>query len=150
MATDDRWIFGHALNVENPQVGKFERNTLYSKLTLVSGTPLQHNWVLAAVPAPNATEGWRVARVMVRVATTGQAGFFDKVGVRDGERLVHSFEDLNIGPQPNWVTLSFDLPPSAATLIKFGLGVSIHVSSVPTALGPHEFRFVSVGAAFVR
>jgi hypothetical protein len=136
--------------VENPQVGKFERNTLYSKLTLVSGTPLQDNWVLAAVPAPNVTEGWRVARVMVRVATAGQAGFFDKVGVRDGERLVHSFEDLNIGPQSGWVTLSFDLPPSPAIPIKFGLGVSIHMSSVPTALGPHEFRFVSVGATFVR
>jgi hypothetical protein len=61
---------------------------------------------------------------------------------------VHSFEDLNIGPQPSWVTLFFDLPESA--VIKFGLGVSIHVSSLPTALGPHEFRFVSVGATYVQ
>src|SRR5262245_12861480 len=138
MATDARWIFGHSLNVEDPHVGTFDRSTLYSKLTLVSGTPLQQNWVLAAIPGANATEGWRLDKVMVRFATIGNAGFIDKVGVRDGERLVHSFDNLNIGPQSGWTTVTFDLPLSGANSIQFGLGVAIHVSSLPTSLGPHE------------
>jgi hypothetical protein len=148
MPTDERWVFGHALNVENPQVGKFERKTLYSQLTLVSGTPVQTNWVLAAVPTPNVTEGWRVARVMVRVVILGRSGGIDKVGVRDGEREYHEFNE-SIGPQPNWVTLSFDLP-LAKPNIQFGLGVSIHAFAAPTSLGPNDFRFVSVGALFAR
>ena len=148
MATDERWIFGHALTVENPQVGTFVRNTLYSKLTLMSGSPVQHNWLLAAVPAPNVTEGWRISAIMLRFTTIGNAGFLDKVGVRDGEQTVHGFENLNIGPQPNWTTLTWPLP--SARPFKFGLGVAIHVSAVPTALGPIEFRVVGVGLTFTR
>jgi hypothetical protein len=133
--------------VENPQVGKFERNTLYSKLTLVTGTPVQTNWVLAAVPGPNVAEGWRVARVMARVTISPPAGFIDKVVVRDGERPLHEFKQ-NIGPQSTWVTLFFDLPQDPVIRIEFGLGVAIHVSSEPANLGKHDFRFVSVGALF--
>ena len=46
MATDQRWMFGHALNVENPQVGTFPRSTLYAKLTLVEA---QDNATVAAL-----------------------------------------------------------------------------------------------------
>ena len=95
MATDERWIFGHALHVENRQVGTFVRSTLYSKLTLVE---TQSNWLLAAVPAPNVTEGWRISGVMLRYTIRGRAGLIDKVGLRDGEQTVHSFEGLNAGP----------------------------------------------------
>ena len=71
MATDERWVFGHALNVENPQVGKFERKTLYSQLTLVSGTPLQSNWVLHRTHS-KCHRRLESARVMVRVVILRQ------------------------------------------------------------------------------
>jgi hypothetical protein len=77
--------FGHALNVENPQVGTFSRSTLYSKLTLVEA---QANWLLASVPTPNVTEGWRISAVLLRYTIRGRAGVIDKVGLRDGEQLV--------------------------------------------------------------
>jgi hypothetical protein len=89
MAIDERWTFGHALHVENRQVGTFTRSTLYSKLTL---DETQDNWLLAAVPAPGVSEGWRISGVNLRYTIRGRAGVIDKVGVRDGERVVHSFE----------------------------------------------------------
>jgi hypothetical protein len=93
MAIDERWIFGHALHVENRQVGTFARSTLYSKLTLDEA---QDNWLLAAVPAPGVSEGWGISAVNLRYTIRGRAGVIDKVGVRDGERVVHSFEGLSV------------------------------------------------------
>ena len=149
MATDERWIFGHALHVENRQVGTFVRSTLYSKLTLVE---TQNNWLLAAVPAPSVTEGWRISAIMLRYTIRGRAGVIDKVGLRDGEQTVHSFEGLNLGPIAGWQSLN--LPLSPAVPFKFGLGVSIHANYPdnfdPQPLGPAEFLFVSVGLGFVR
>jgi hypothetical protein len=149
MAIDERWIFGHALHVENRQVGTFARNTLYSKLTLDEA---QDNWLLAAVPAPGASEGWRISGVNLRYTIRGRAGVIDKVGVRDGERVVHSFEGLNVGPIASWQTLN--LPLSPAVPFQFGLGVSIHANYPdnfdPQPLGPSEFLFVSVGLTFTR
>jgi hypothetical protein len=149
MATDQRWVFGHALNVENPQAGTFSRSTLYCKLTLVE---TQDNWLLASIPTPNVTEGWRISSVLLRYTIRGRAGVIDKVGLRDGEQLVHSFEGLNVGPAAGWQTLTLPLsPPRAFT---FGLGVSIHANYPdnfdPQPLGPAEFLFVSVGLGFVR
>jgi hypothetical protein len=149
MATDQRWIFGHALHVENRQVGTFSRSTLYSKLTLVE---TQSNWLLASIPTPNVTEGWKISAVMLRYTIRGRAGLIDKVGLRDGEQLVHSFDGLNVGPAAGWQTLN--LPLSPAMPFKFGLGVSIHANYPdnfdPQPLGPAEFLFVSVGLGFVR
>jgi hypothetical protein len=149
MATDQRWIFGHALHVENRQVGNFSRSTLYSKLTLVE---TQSNWLLASIPTPNVTEGWKISAVMLRYTIRGRAGLIDKVGVRDGEQVVHSFEGLNVGPAAGWQTLN--LPLSPAIPFRLGLGVSIHANYPdnfdPQPLGPAEFLFVSVGLGFVR
>lgn len=149
MPTDERWIFGHALHVENQQMGTFSRSTLYSKLTL---NEAQDNWLLAAIPTPNITENWQISAVMLRYTIRGRAGQIDKVGLRDGEQLLHSFEGLTVGPVAGWQTLN--LPLSPAKGFKFGLGVSIHANYPddfdPMILGPAEFLFVSVGLGFIR
>src|SRR5262245_50776980 len=125
MANDERWIFGHALHVENRQVGTFTRNTLYSELELTPAQPAQDNWVLASVPTPNVTEKWQISAVMLRYAIIGHAnGIIDKVGLRDGEHLVWSFEGLNVGPGSGWQTLNLALP--SPRTFSFGLGISIH------------------------
>jgi hypothetical protein len=151
MATerDERWIFGHALHVENPAGGTFALSTLYSKLTLVE---TQSNWVLASVPTPNVTQGWKIAGVMLRYSIRGRAGVIDKVGLRDGDQTVHSFENLNHGPVAGWQTLALTLPSPKA--FRFGMGVSIHAAYPdnfdPMPLGPSEFLFASVGLAFLK
>jgi hypothetical protein len=149
MTTDQRWIFGHALNIENPQVGTFSRSTLHSKLTLAE---TQDNWLLASIPTPNVTEGWKISSIMLRYTIRGRAGGIDKVGLRDGEQLVHFFEGLTAGPIAGWQTLTLPLSPTRT--FKFGLGVSIHASYPdnfdPAPLGPTEFLFASVGLGFVR
>jgi hypothetical protein len=146
---DERWTFGHALNVENPSVGTFLRSTLHAKIIL---TETQSNWVLASVPTPNVTKGWRISSVLLRYTIRGRAGHIDKVGLRDGDQLVHSFEGLNVGPAASWQTLT--LPLSPARKFRFGLGVSIHVDYPdnfdPQPLGPSEFLFASVGLGFVK
>jgi hypothetical protein len=150
MATerDERWIFGHALHQEDPGVSSFTRSTLYSKASLAG----ESGWILAAVPTPNATEGWKIASVMLRYTIKGGAGYIDKVGVRDGDRLVHSFEGLTVGLVQGWQTLTLQLPePEKFT---YGVGVSIHlqysdfldVGQDRTA----EFLFASVGLGFVK
>jgi|SRR6185312_10656226 hypothetical protein len=155
MATDERWVFGHALHVENRQVGTFERSTLYSRLTLREG---QSNWLLAAVPAPNVTEGWLISAVKVRYTLAGgeggagQPGLIDAVGIRDGEAVVTSFENLTAGSVTGWQNLELSL---GGAHYRFGLAVSIH-ANYPVPLGttqvlpPVEYRVVGVGLAFTR
>ena len=126
---DERWTFGHAFNVENPDMGDFERNTLYSKITLTKNgdpySPTQSNWVLASIPTPNATEGWKISSVMLRYTIIGKPGIIDKVVLRDGDLEVHSFENLTVGPISGWQTLTLSLPQPKT--FQFGLGVGIHV-----------------------
>jgi len=146
---DERWTFGHALNVESSSGGTFSRSTLYSKLTLLE---TQHNWLLASVPTPNVTEGWKIAGVMLRYSIRGRAGLIDKIGLRDGDQTIHSFENLNNGPIAGWQTLSLPLTPTRT--FRYGLGVAIHASYPdnfdPMPLGPTEFLIASVGLAFVK
>lgn len=152
MAADERWVFGHALNVESPTQGVLSRSTLYGKLTL---KVQQQNWLLAAVPTPNVTEGWRVSAVMVRYViknSSSGGGLIDKVGLRDGENTVHEFANLTAGAAPTWQTLTLTMPSPAP--FKFGLGVSIHASNVfatdppPNAIA--DIEIVGVGLRFVR
>lgn len=151
MATDrdERWTFGHALHVEDPGVGVFARSTLYSKVTLLEA---QSDWVLASVPTPNVTEGWKIASVMLRYTIRGRAGLIDKVGLRDGDQTIYTFEGLDIGPVAGWQTLTLPLPE--AWKFTYGVGVSIHVNYPdnfdPQPLGPAEFLFASVGLGFVK
>jgi hypothetical protein len=149
---DERWTFGHALNVEDPNTGIFERSTLYSKIT-INLNPFS-NWVLASIPTPNVTKGWRISSVMLRYTIPGQIGFtgsIDKIIVRDGNEIVAEFENLKIWANAGWETLTLNLPQSKT--FKFGLGVGIHVilnlpDEVP--VGPSEIRFASVGLGFVK
>jgi hypothetical protein len=154
MATDERWSFGHALNVENPNVGVFSRSTLYAKLTL---GPLNENWLLASIPGPNATQGWKVSSVKIRYVIKannpegGSGGVIDKVGLRDGEVLLHEFLNLTAGPIDAWQTLSLPLPSPSS--FKFGLGVSIHANFPGFDLPPNgrvDFLVVGVGLGFVQ
>jgi hypothetical protein len=144
---DERWIFGHALNVEDPNVGIFKRSTLYSSITL---KPKESNWVLASIPAPNLTKGWKVGAIALRYHIIGEVANIDKIGLRDGDQEVYSFENLLIGPVAGWQSVGLSISPSVP--FQFGLGVSIHVTHlVPEMLGPPvvEFRFASVGLGFV-
>lgn len=152
MATDERWIFGHTLNVESSTEGTLSRSTLYGKLTL---KVQQQNWLLAAVPAPNVTEGWKVSAVMIRFVIKNNSfgsGLIDKVGVRDGESVVHEFDGLTAGAAATWQTLTLQMPSPVP--FKFGLGVSIHASNVfgtdppPSAIS--DIQIVGVGLRFVR
>lgn len=149
MPSQERWIFGHALHVESPQVGTFSRFTLYSELAL---TRTQQNWLLASVPAPNVTGGWSVSAVMLRYTIQGKIGAIDKVGLRDGDQLVHAFEPLNAGPITDWETMTLTLP--SPRKFQFGLGVSIHATCESfediNLFPPTEFRFASVGLGFVQ
>jgi hypothetical protein len=145
MAYDERWVFGNALNVENPQGGAFVINTLYSQLTLAEG---EENWVLAAVPGPNITEGWSVTAVLLRYSIVG--GIIDKIGVRDGDIEVYSLENQFIADtNGGWQTATFPIPSTPT--ISMGLGVSLHVTGIgvpPTFI--NDLRFASIGLAFYR
>jgi hypothetical protein len=156
MATDERWVFGNALNVEYPPGipnqptgtgyagGQFLINTLYSRLTLGES---DENWVLAAVPGPNITEYWSVTAVMLRYSFVG--GIIDKIVVRDGDSEVYSLENQFIGPTNGWQTATF--PISTPTSISFGLGVSLHVTGISAPPGGfNDLRFASIGLAFYR
>lgn len=131
-------------------VGKnHARSMLHSKLTL---NEAQDNWLLGSTPTPNATEGWRISSVLLRYTIRGRAGVIDRVGLRDGENPVHSYDGLAAGPIAGWQTMT--LPLSPPRTFSFGLGVSIHANYPdnfdPQPLGPAEFLFVSVGSGFSR
>ena len=149
MATQQSWVFGHGLHVEDPGTGDFKRSTLYSSLTLERN---ESNWVLAAVPAPTGSPSWQVTAIMVRFYTPGRIGI-DKVGIRDGERPVASFEDLSVSDQTastDWQTLR--LPLSAPSPFEYGLGVGVHVvhsvAEYESGINPMEIRIVGVGVEF--
>lgn len=147
---DERWTFGTSLNVENPQVGEFKHTTLYTSIKLAPG---QHNFVMTSVPSPNVLERWRVKSVMLRYRITGNgAGVIDKIGIRDGNESIHSFENLLIGTNNSWETLRLELPCPRA--FRFGLDVSIHVFYDPGFGGPTQhptpFHFASIGLEFTK
>ncbi|MDA4126866.1 MAG: hypothetical protein OK452_06665 [Thaumarchaeota archaeon] len=166
---DERWTFGHALNVEDPTVGTFIRTTQYSKISLWVN---DSNWVLASIPTPNVTKGWKISSVMLRYTIRGLGwndigdlldlppelppgatgpGVIDKIVIRDGDETVHEFEGLHLTKIKDWETLTLALPQSKQ--FKFGLGVSIHVFYEGPVGGddvPAEILFASVGLGFVK
>jgi hypothetical protein len=152
---DERWTFGTSLNVEDPAAGTFRRLTLYSSIALVSG---QNNWILASVPTPNVVLGWKVKAIMLRYRISpsnpelGIGGRIDKIGIRDGDKLLHEFDGLNLGPITNWQTLRQELPNPLN--FQFGLGVLVHVD-FPSNIGATDqtqstFYFASIGLEFVK
>jgi murein tripeptide amidase MpaA len=148
-AVDERWTFGTSLNVENPTVGQFKHTTLYTSIILAPG---QHNFVMTSVPSPNVVEGWKIKSVMLRYRITAGAGVIDKIGIRDGNESIHSFENLLIGVNNAWETLKLELPCPKS--FKFGLDVSIHVFYDPGFGGPQPpptpFQFASIGLEFTK
>src|ERR1022692_917509 len=125
---DERWTFGHALHVEDPNVGNFIHAALYSRLSLGVN---QSNWVLASIPTPNVTQGWKISSIMLRYTirgfawnlvggahtadgspVTGGPGIIDKIGIRDGDVSVHEFGGLQLTfiTGGGWETLALPLP----------------------------------------
>jgi hypothetical protein len=147
---DERWTFGTSLNVEKPTVGEFKHSTLYTSIVL---TPGQDNFVMTSVPAPNVLEGWSIKSVMLRYRITGDGGgIIDKIGIRDGNESIYSFENLLIGTNNAWETLKLELP--CPRPFRYGLDVSIHVFYDAGFGGPTQhptpFQFVSIGLEFIK
>jgi hypothetical protein len=148
MATQQSWVFGHGLNVENPETGEFRRSTLYSSLTLARN---ESNWLLAAVPAPTGSPNWQVTAILVRYHFPG-LGRIDSVGIRDGERPVFGRSDLNVVATPNAGWEMLRLPLDAPAPFEYGLGVGVHVlhsvAEYESGINPMEIRIVGVGVEF--
>jgi DNA-binding beta-propeller fold protein YncE len=153
---EERWVYGSALHVENPAVGRF--SVLGTMTTIELGTN-QHNWLICSIPAPNVLDGWKVRAVMIRYnirrPDSRGLGIIDKIGIRNGNLDVARFEGLTIGPnsiepQENWEVRKLVLPRPGD--FKFGLGVTIHVlfpqiSPIPP---PTKFSFTSIGLEFIK
>lgn len=157
---DQRWTSCSSLNVEDPTVGTVRRFSTEFIITIPSEN--QSNTILAPVPTPNVTEGWKVKAVMLRYhifsAVSGQlvGAIFDSVAIRDGDIVIPGFTGLDIG-MPNtgtdtgWKTAKLELPVPAN--FQFGLGVSIHANHIQTNLGnifPAVFSLASVGLEYIR
>lgn len=156
---EQRWVYGSALHVENPSVGRF--TVLGTMTTIELSNVTQHNWLICSVPAPNILEGWKVKAVMIlyniRRPDPRPLGMIDKIGIRDGNLDVARFEGLTIGPNSiepneNWEVRKLELiSPSG---FRFGLGVTIHVEGglgfEASAIGPTKFSFTSIGLEFIK
>ena len=153
---EERWVYGSALHVENPTVGRF---TVLGTMTTIELRANQHNWLICSVPAPNVLDGWRVRAVMIRYnirrPDSRGLGHIDKIGIRNGNLDVARFEGLTIGPNSiepheNWEVRRLVL--SRPGDFRFGLGVTIHVlfpeiSPIPP---PTKFSFTSIGIEFIK
>jgi hypothetical protein len=105
--TQDSFVYGSALTVENPAVGRFINTGLYTGVEL---NQHQHNWLICSVPAPSGLEGWKIKWVMILYDirnTQGAFGKIDKIGIRDGIRDVQRFENLNLTRTTGWTIRTF-------------------------------------------
>jgi hypothetical protein len=83
-------------------------------------------------------------------------GGIDKVGIKDGEGVVHEFNPLAITSFNNWQTISVELPGGPRSF-RFGLGLSIHLNNrvdtkadPPPPLPPVKISVASVGVEFIK
>jgi len=144
----DSFVYGSALTIENPQVGRFINKGLYTGVEL---NPNEHNWLICSVPAPSGLEGWEVKWVMVLYDIrnpNGAYGKIDKIGIRDGIRDIQRFENLNLTQTQGWTIRTFYVPPESISIYDFGLGVTIHLDYSQAGQGPTQFLFTSIGLGF--
>jgi hypothetical protein len=95
--------------------------------------------------------------VKLRIKTEDSAfGGIDKVGIRDGEGIVHEFNPLAITSFNNWRTISLELPNGPRPFTS-SLGVSIHVNNrvdtkpdPPPPFPPVKILVAGMGVEFIR
>jgi hypothetical protein len=150
--TEESWMFVSVLRAEDPSIGKFHSNGLHTGIELGVAQPIQQNWLIGSIPAPNPLEQWRINAVMLQYNIRGQLGMIDKIGIRDGNQPAASFENLQIGPNSDWEIRKFPLPNPWD--YRFGLGVNIHVTMTENFGGPNvpptQFLFTAIGLEFTK
>lgn len=148
------WIGYTSISPDNPQVGQIRVGGLTFSIILSNG---QQNWIWTNVPSPNVSgEQWKIKSVKLRIRTRDSPfGGIDKVGIKDGENVVHEFNPLAITSFNNWNTISLEVPGPRS--FKFGLGVSIHLNNrvdtkedPPPPLPPVKIEFASIGVVFIK
>jgi len=153
------WIGYTSITPDNPQVGKFRCGGLIYSVTLKNA---EQNWLFANLPSPNIIDGWKIKSLKLRIRTRGSPfGGIDKIGIKDGERVVHEFNPLAITAFNNWRTTGppqehLELP-NGPRIFLFGLGVSIHVNNrvdtkedPPPPLPPVTIDLASIGVEFIK
>lgn len=155
--TQELWIGHTSISLDNPQVGKFRVMGLFSSIRL---NDREENWFHTNLPTPNVRDGWRIKSVKLRILTEESPfGGIDKVGIRDGEGVVHEFgsppNPLAITSFNNWQTITLEVP--GPRTFRFGLGLSIHLNNrvdtkedPPPPLPPVKISVASVGVEFIR
>jgi hypothetical protein len=116
----------------------------------------EQNWLVANLPSPNVREGWRVNSLMLRFRTRDSVfGEIDKIGIRDGDVVIHEFAPLVLRAYNSFSTVYNVLPGPRS--FKLGLGVSIHVvANLDSKVDPPQpppttsIEVVSIGVEFVK
>lgn len=144
------------------QVGQIRWGGLFFSIILANG---QQNWLFANLPTPNIRDGWKIKTLKIRIRTERSAfGGIDKVGIRDGENVVHEFGSgtgpanppLAITSFGRWKIFPLELPLGPRSFAS-GLGVSIHLNNrvdtkedPPPPLPPVRILVSGVGVEFIK
>jgi len=155
------WTSYIGSSVDNPQVGQIRWGGLFFGIILHNG---QQNWLFANLPTPNIRDGWKIKTVKLRIRTEQSPfGGIDKVGIRDGENVVHEFgrgtpqsPPLSVTSFNRWQIISLDIPLGPRSFAS-GLGVSIHMNNrvdikqdPPPPLPPVRILVSGMGVEFIK
>ena len=140
-------------SVDNPQVGQTRWGGLFFSITLGNA---QQNWLFANLPTPNIRDGWKIKSLKIRTRTEGSPfGGIDKVGIRDGENVLHEFNPLAITSFNKWQIIPLNVP--GPRNFASGLGVSIHLNNrvdtkedPPSPLPPVRILVSGIGLEFIK
>jgi hypothetical protein len=140
-------------NVDNLQIGQIRWGGLFFSITIGNG---QQNWLFSNLPTPNIRDGWKIKSLKLRIRTEGSPfGGIDKVGIKDGENVVHEFNPLAITSFNHWQIMTLDVP--GPRNFSSALGVSIHLSNrvdtkvdPPSPLPPVRILVSSIGVEFIK
>jgi hypothetical protein len=143
------------------QVGQIRWGGLFFSIILDNG---QQNWLFANLPTPNIRDGWKIKTLKLRIRTELSAlGGIDKVGIKDGENVVHEFGSGGPGNHPlsitsfnKWQIIPVELPLGPRSFAS-GLGVSIHLNNKvdtkvdpPPPFPPVRILVSGIGVEFIK